>query len=93
MIDFWKRPKFWGALILILWLAYVLWANVQIIFPIYLVPFLIVPHTTLPAIIVASAILGSVLTLVIEFYWRRWRSSKNAAASAAASATSNRTVA
>jgi hypothetical protein len=90
---FLKRPRFWVALVIVAWLAYVIWANFeQPNLNIYVIPWVTL-QVKVSAIILGSAIIGAVLTLVIQFFWRRWRSSKNGSQSAAASAASNKTVA
>ncbi len=94
MPAFWKRPKFWVAAIIIAWLLYVIWANFQLNpVEIHLIPWFVKLELKVSAIIIGSAIVGCILTLVIQFLWRKGRSSKNAAESAAASAVSNKTVA
>ncbi|MGH8012618.1 MAG: hypothetical protein ACREQ4_08975 [Candidatus Binataceae bacterium] len=93
MSRYLKRWKIWALVILILWLAYIIWANTHVINPIYLIPFLFALHASLPEIIVGSAIGGCLLTLLVQFIWRRWRYSKRAVASAVAPAASKSTVA
>lgn len=93
MPAFLKRPRFWVALVIIAWLAYVIWANFQLNLQIYLIPWFATLQLKVSAIILGSAIIGTILTLVVQFFWRRWRSSKNGPQSAAASAASNKTVA
>ena len=92
MPKFWKWPRFWIGLIVILWLAYILSGNLETAVTIWVVPFLVHPMVRLSWIIFASAILGALLTLLIQFEMRR-RSSKYASASAAAPASSSNTAA
>jgi uncharacterized integral membrane protein len=93
MFEFWKRPKFWAALILVLWVAYIIYANYQLSpVEIRLVPWFVTLQVSVSAIIVVSAVAGCMLTFVIQFYWRRG-SSKNASVSTAAAATSSSPVA
>ena len=92
-MEFWKRPKFWVALILVLWVAYIIYANYRLSpVEIRLVPWFVTLQVNVSAIMVVSAVAGCILTLVIQFYWRR-RSSKNASVSTAAAATSSSPVA
>jgi uncharacterized integral membrane protein len=93
MLDFWKRPKFWAALILVLWIVYIVYGTYQISpVTVRLVPWFVTLQVNVSAIVIVSVVAGCILTLVIQFYWRR-RSSKNASVSTAAAATSSRTVA
>jgi hypothetical protein len=92
MPQFWKWPKFWIGLVLLLWLAYLLNGNLTQRVNLWIVPFFVHPVVTVSAIIFGSMVLGSVLTLLIQFTWWR-RASKYAEASAAAAASSNKTVA
>jgi hypothetical protein len=93
MFEFWKRPKFWAALILVLWIAYILDETYQIPpVTLRLVPWFVTLQVNVSAIVIVSAVAGCILTLVIQFYWRR-RSSKNASVSTAAAATSSSPVA
>lgn len=93
MREFWKRPKFWVALIIVLWLAYIIYNAFQIpAVSIHLIPF--VPlSVNVSYLILGSGIIGCVLTLVIQALWRRRRASKNASQSAAAPAASSNTAA
>jgi hypothetical protein len=94
MVEFWKRPKFWIGLILILWITYIVYENFQLApVDIRLIPFLATLQLKVSAIMVASAVAGVVATLVVQFFWRRRGSSKNAAVSTAASVSSSKTVA
>ena len=93
MLEFWKRPKFWAALILVLWIAYILNETYQITpVTLRLVPWFVTLQVNISAIVIVSAAAGCILTLIIQFYWRR-RSSKNASVSTAAAATSSNPVA
>ena len=60
MSEFWKRPKFWVGAIIILWLAYVIYANSQ---PspvvIHLVPWFVTLQLKLSAVITGGAMLGA----------------------------------
>ncbi len=93
MSEFWKRPKFWAASIIVLWVAYIIYANYQLSpVEIRLIPWLVTHTVNVSTIVIVSALAGCILTLVIQFYWRR-RSSKNASVSTAAAATSSSPVA
>jgi predicted PurR-regulated permease PerM len=91
MYQFWKAPKFWSATILILWLAYVIGSNLEQVVTIHIVPWLVQPYLKVSTIVVLSAAFGSLLTLGIQFIWRR--PSKNASLSTPAPETSSSTVA
>ncbi|HUY27228.1 MAG TPA: hypothetical protein VMV27_07375 [Candidatus Binataceae bacterium] len=84
MPSFVKNPKFIIGTIVVLWIIYVVWANLQ---PnpvdIYLFPYFLKLQIRLSAIILGSAIFGALATIVIQFLWGR-RSSKNAASPASA---------
>jgi hypothetical protein len=93
MAEFWKRPKFWISAVLILWLFYVIYSNFQLDpVEIRLVPKLVILQLRVSAVIIASAIFGSALTLVLQYYWRR-RASNSGSRSTAASPSSSSTVA
>jgi hypothetical protein len=92
MPKFWKWPRFWIALVLILWMVYVLSGNLNTSVTLWVVPLWLHPTVRLSAIIFGSAIFGSLLTLLVQFAFRR-RSSKYAAASAAAPGSSSNTAA
>ena len=93
MFEFWKQPKFWLAAVLVLWLAYVIGSNLEQVVTIHIVPWLLQPYLKVSTIVIASAIVGVILTLGIQFMWRRGGSSKKAAQSSAASGASSSTVA
>src|SRR6516225_8435309 len=88
MPKFWKWPRFWIGLILILWIGYILSGNWETPVTLWVVPLWVHPLVPLSSIIFGSAIFGAVLTLLIQFAMRR-RSSKYASASAAATASSS----
>jgi hypothetical protein len=87
MTEFWKRPKFWIGAILILWIGYLLTANLSQTLNIFIIPRLLHPQISIAYVMVVAAIVGSLLTLFIQYTWRR-RSSKNAASSATVSNSS-----
>ena len=92
MPSFLKNPKFIAGAIVVLWLAWVIYENFQLnavslsLLPVFSL------HIQLSSVIVGSAILGCVLTLLIQWFWRR-RSSKNASQSPVASGARSSTVA
>ncbi len=92
MLEFWKRPKFWIGLIIILWLIYVLSGNLEQSVTIFVVPIFLHPMVRVSAVVGASILTGCLLTLLVQFSWRR-RASKYAAASVAAAESSSNTVA
>jgi hypothetical protein len=93
MFEFWKQPKFWAAAVLVLWLSYIIGSNLEQVVTIHVVPWLLQPYLKVSTIVIASAIVGALLTLGIQFMWRRGRSSKNASQSTPAPGTSSSTVA
>ncbi len=93
MPAFVKNPKFIVGAIIVLWVAYVLWANFQMEpVKVHVIPLTATLDFRVSAVIIGAAIFGSIVTLVVQWLWRR-RSSKNTSASAAASSTSARTMA
>ena len=94
MTEFWKQPKFWAAAILILWLGYIIGSNLEQIVIVRIIPGLLRPMVKVSTIVMSSMIFGAVLTLVIQFMWRRGgRPSKVVVQSTPAPGTSSSTVA
>jgi len=94
MREFWKRPKFWIGLIIILWVAYIVYANFQLSpVEIRLIPFFATLQLKISAIIIGSAVVGCAATLGVQFFWRRRASSKAGLQASAAAASSSKTVA
>ena len=88
-----KNPKFIGATIVVLWLAYVIYWNYRLDpIDIRLFPFLKPLQLNVSSVIAGSAIFGSLLTIVVQFLWRKGRS-KNGADVSVAPPGSSRTVA
>jgi hypothetical protein len=83
MTEFWKRPKFWIAAIVILWLGYLLTANLSQPVELYIIPHFVHRTVTAAEVMLVAAVVGCAITLSIQFTWRR-RSSKNGAASSTA---------
>ena len=88
-----KNPKFIAGVILVAWVIYVITANFQLSpIDIRLLPFFATLQFKVSAVILAAAMFGSAVTLVVQYQWKRWNSSKPASVSAPAGA-SNKTVA
>jgi hypothetical protein len=92
MFEFWKQPKFWLAAILVLWLAYIIGSNLEQVITIHVVPWLLQPTLKVSTVVISSAVVGALLTLGIQFMWRRGRASKNASQSTPAPGASSSTV-
>ena len=94
MPAFAKNPKFIIGTIVVLWVAYVIYANFPKTVDFYVLPFGVIKQFNLSSIIVGAAIFGSVATVVIQWLWRRpSNSSSSAAAPAPPSAPKSSTVA
>jgi uncharacterized integral membrane protein len=92
MPKFWTWPRFWIGLILVAWIVYLLAGNLEQSVTLFIVPLWVHPTARLSAIILGSAIFGCLLTLLVQFAWRR-RASKYAAVSANAPVSSSNTAA
>lgn len=94
MNEFWKRPKFWVGLILISWLAYILYTNFQLApIELHVVPFAAMLQLKVSAVIIGSIVSGIAGTLLVQWLWRRRYASKTAAVSATEPESRTRTVA
>jgi hypothetical protein len=73
MPAFVKNPKFIIGTIVVLWVAYVIYANFQIeMVTFYLLPFNILKlQLRLSAVIIGAAIFGAVATVVVHWLWVR----------------------
>ena len=73
MPAFAKNPKFIIGTLVILWVAYIIYANFQIeMVTFYLLPFNILKlQLRLSAVIIGAAIFGAVATIVIHWLWTR----------------------
>jgi hypothetical protein len=93
MPAFAKNPKFIIGTLVVLWVAYIIYANFQIeMVTFYLLPFNILKlQLRLSAVIIAAAIFGVVATIVIQWLWRR--PAKNGSSVSAAAPPSSKTVA
>ncbi len=81
MPAFAKNPKFIIGTIVVLWVAYVIYANFQIdMVTFYLLPFSILTlKLRLSAVIISAALFGSIATIVIHWLWVRPSNSSSAA--------------
>ncbi|HEY6419937.1 MAG TPA: hypothetical protein VIX59_13115 [Candidatus Binataceae bacterium] len=73
MPAFVKTPRFIVGTILVLWVAYVLYANFQLD-PVrfYLLPFHILElQLRLSAVVIGAAVFGAIVTFVTQWLWRR----------------------
>jgi hypothetical protein len=73
MPAFAKNPKFIIGTLVILWVAYIIYANFQIeMVTFYLLPFNILKlQLRLSAVIIGAAIFGAVAAIVIHWLWFR----------------------
>ncbi len=74
MPEFAKNPKFIGAVVAILWLAYVIEANLGLTIQIHLLPFLAYLELRVSTALITAAVLGAVAALVIQYLWKRGNS-------------------
>jgi hypothetical protein len=81
MPAFAKNPKFIIGTIVVLWVAFVIYANFQMeMVTFYLLPFNILKlQVRLSAVIIGAAIFGAVATIVIQWLWRSPSKSSSAA--------------
>jgi hypothetical protein len=88
-----KNPKFIGGAIVVLWVAYVVYWNYRLSpIDIQLFPFLKPAQLRVSSVVIGSALFGCLVTLAVQFLWRRGRS-KNGSAASTAPADSSKTVA
>ncbi len=88
-----KNPRFVGGTLIVLWAVFLLYKNSQLDpVHVHLLPFVAL-EIKISVVIAGAAIVGSVLTLLVQNYWRRWRSSKPASESASTADLNKRTVA
>jgi len=72
MPSFLKNPKFIAGTIVVLWVAYIIYTNLEKSVAFYLLPFNILTlQLRVSAVVAGSAIFGAILTLVIQFFWSR----------------------
>jgi len=92
MPAFAKNPKFIIGTIVLLWVAYIIYANFQPkVVDFYLLPFGVIIQFKLSTVIIGAALFGALATLVVQFFWRR--SSNPASSASAPTSPSSRTVA
>jgi hypothetical protein len=86
MPAFARNPKFIIGTLVVLWVAYIIYANFQIeMVTFYLLPFNILKlQLRLSAVIIGAAIFGAVATVVIQWLWRRPSNSSSSATSPSA---------
>jgi len=83
MPAFAKNPKVIIGTIVVLWVAYVIYANFQPkMVDFYLLPFGVVLQIKLSSVIIGAAIFGAVATIVIHWLWTRPSNSVSPAATA-----------
>ena len=90
-----KNPKFIAAVIVLLWVAYVLTENFRLApIEIKLLPFAAKLQLKVSAVIIGAALFGAGATLAGQWLWRRGALSRSASASApTAPGVSNKTPA
>jgi hypothetical protein len=72
MPAFAKNPKFIIGTIVVLWVAYILYANFQPkVVDFYLLPFGVIIQFKLSSVIIGAAIFGALVTLAVQYLWRR----------------------
>jgi hypothetical protein len=87
MPSFLKSPKVIVGTIVVLWIAYVIYNNLEKSVDFRLLPFNILTiQLRVSAVVVASALFGAVATIVIQFLWKR--RSKNAVSPAPVASSS-----
>ncbi len=81
MPSFAKNPKVIASAFIILWIAYILYANFFQLDPvqIHLLPLAATLQLKVSAIVIGSAIFGSVATLIVQWAWRRRHSNPGSA--------------
>src|SRR5580700_9677268 len=84
MPAFAKNPKFIIGTLVVLWVAYVIYANFQMeMVTFYLLPFNILKlQLRLSAVIIGAAIFGAVAAIVIHWLWFRPSNSASSAVTA-----------
>ena len=72
MPAFAKNPKVIIGTIVVLWVAYIIYANFQPKFvDFYLLPFGVILQFKLSTVLIGATIFGVLATLIIQFMWRR----------------------
>jgi hypothetical protein len=92
MPAFLKNPKFIIGALVVIWVAYVIYANFPKVVDFTLLPFGVVLQFALSTVLAGAAIFGAIVTLIVQWLWRR--SSKNSVATGSLAASpSSKTVA
>jgi hypothetical protein len=91
MPAFLKNPKVIIGTLVVLWVAYVIYANFPKVVDFTLLPFGVVLQFALSTVVAGSAVFGALVTIVIQWLWRR--RSKNSAPTGSLAAPSSKTVA
>jgi len=87
MPSFLKNPKVIVGTLVILWIAYVIYNNLEKSVDFRLLPFnLLTLQLRVSAVVIASALFGALATIVIQFLWKR--RSKNAVSPAPVASSS-----
>ena len=87
MPSFLKSPKFIVGAIVVLWVIYVIYINLEKSVDFRLLPFHILTlQLRVSAVVVGSALFGALATIVIQFLWKR--RSKNAVSPASVASSS-----
>lgn len=87
MPSFLKNPKFIFGTLVVLWVAYVIYYNLDTSVEFRLLPFrILVLQLRVSAIVAGAAVFGSLATLVIQFFWNRRSKNGSPPASAISSA-------
>ena len=87
MPSFLKNPKVIVGTIVVLWIAYVIYNNLERSVDFRLLPFNILTlQLRVSAVVVASALFGALATIVVQFLWKR--RSKNAVSPAPVASSS-----
>ncbi len=72
MPAFAKSPKFIIGTLVVLWVAYIIYANFQPkTVDFYLLPFGVIIQFKLSSVIIGASIFGVLVTLIIQLMWRR----------------------
>ena len=72
MPAFAKNPKVIIGTIVVLWVAYIIYANFQPkTVEFYLLPFGVIIEFKLSSVIIGAALFGVLATLMIQYLWRR----------------------
>jgi hypothetical protein len=72
MPAFAKNPKVIIGTIVVLWVAYIIYANFQPkTVEFYLLPFGVIIEFKLSSVIIGAALFGVLATLIIQYLWRR----------------------